>query len=161
MGLIEIAVDDSEDTTDSLPPNWTRGTDPSTGHQYYYNTVTKESSWEVPTPEAGAVSTETETVEDRTEASPSNKGQEDVQDSGGSSSIVAVSEVTEPAEAAPLSVTTNDAAVASATGKNESVTTESAATASDAASPATSPSKTMSIREMRAQFFSSKGSSKE
>ena len=33
---------------DSLPQGWTIEIDPSSGQEYYYNTVTGESTWERP-----------------------------------------------------------------------------------------------------------------
>lgn len=33
----------------SLPPNWQEVTDPSSGRKYYFNTVTRVTSWTIPT----------------------------------------------------------------------------------------------------------------
>lgn len=43
------SADPDEDPSASLPPNWVAVVDPASGATYYANTVTRETSWEVPT----------------------------------------------------------------------------------------------------------------
>jgi hypothetical protein len=40
---------ESQESNDDLPGDWTEAVNPSTGHVYYYNTATEETSWEKPT----------------------------------------------------------------------------------------------------------------
>ena len=59
--------------TESLPPNWTELTDPSSGNKYYLNELTNETTWERPAIIKTTPEEEDSPATDDAEVSPTNE----------------------------------------------------------------------------------------
>jgi hypothetical protein len=147
---------EGEEQISRVDDDWVSGTDPSSGHQYYYNTKTNESSWEIPT----------------TDKSPSDRAWDPVPAPAAGSIDADIPATRADDGLVSKNSRGNSSHIHDGSGEVEQAASGSFSPLSHKAKPdvevangageiaeAPSPNKSMSIREMRAQFFSAKSNS--